>query len=49
MAKPEGQKMKLFVLNEILQRETDAIHGICTTSHAKTGNRLFRRFPRPFL
>ena len=28
MAKSEGQKMKLFVLKDILERETDATHGI---------------------
>jgi len=28
MAKSEGQKMKLFILKDILERETDATHGI---------------------
>jgi len=28
MAKSEGQKMKLFILKEILEKETDATHGI---------------------
>lgn len=31
MTKPEGQKMKLFVLRDILERETSATHGITMT------------------